>query len=121
MPAVDLRVGDYAVHDVHGIGVYKGLTTITVEGKPKDFMLMEYRGGDKLYIPADQADRLQKYIGNDDTPKVNKMGGAEWEKSEKEGFQLGEKAGAGSGLDLCGPASDDRLCVLGGYGLAGGV
>lgn len=73
MPAVDLKVGDYAVHDVHGIGVYKGLTTITVEGKPKDFMLMEYRGGDKLYIPADQADRLQKYIGNDDTPKVNKM------------------------------------------------
>ena len=83
MPAVDLKVGDYAVHDVHGIGVYKGLTTITVEGKPKDFMLMEYRGGDKLYIPADQADRLQKYIGNDDTPKVNKMGGAEWEKAKK--------------------------------------
>lgn len=46
-------------------------------------MLMEYRGGDKLYIPADQADRLQKYIGNDDTPKVNKMGGAEWEKAKK--------------------------------------
>lgn len=83
MPAVDLKVGDYAVHDVHGIGIYKGLTTITVEGKPKDFMLMEYRGGDKLYIPADQADRLQKYIGNDDTPKVNKMGGAEWEKAKK--------------------------------------
>ena len=39
MPAVDLKVGDYAVHDVHGIGVCKGLTTITVEGKPKDFML----------------------------------------------------------------------------------
>ncbi len=80
---VELKEGEYAVHDVHGIGRYKGLTTITVEGRPKDFLLMEYRGADKLYIPVEQIGRVQKYIGTGDTPpKLTKMGGQEWERAK---------------------------------------
>ncbi|MDL2224621.1 transcription-repair coupling factor [Eubacteriales bacterium OttesenSCG-928-M02] len=81
---LDLKVGDYAVHDIHGIGIYKGLTSIPVAGIQKDFMLIEYRGGDKLYIPADQLNRVQPYIGSDDAkPKINKMGGVEWERAKQ--------------------------------------
>ena len=81
---LDLKEGDYVVHDIHGIGKYHGLTTIEVEGKPRDYMLIEYRGGDKLYIPAEQMGRVQKYIGsNESAPKVNKMGGAEWDRAKQ--------------------------------------
>ncbi len=83
-PALELKEGDYAVHDIHGIGIYRGLKTIEVEGRPKDFMMMEYKGGDKLYIPAEQMGRVQKYIGSDDAaPKVSKMGGQEWDRTKK--------------------------------------
>jgi len=88
----ELKEGEYAVHDVHGIGVYRGLTTITVEGRPKDFMLLEYKGSDKLYIPIDQISRVQKYIGaNDSPPKLTKMGGQEWDKAKKKVSQSVKK------------------------------
>ena len=81
---IDLKEGYYVVHDIHGIGKYHGLTTIEVEGKPRDYMLIEYKGGDKLYIPAEQMGRVQKYIGsNESAPKINKMGGAEWERAKQ--------------------------------------
>ena len=90
--AISLKEGEYAVHDVHGIGIYRGLTTISVEGRPKDFMLLEYRGGDKLYIPVDQISRVQRYIGSDDAPpKLTKMGGQEWEKAKKKVSQSVKK------------------------------
>ncbi len=90
--AITIKEGEYAVHDVHGIGIYRGLTTITVEGRPRDFMLMEYRGGDKLYIPVDQISRVQRYIGSDDgPPKLTKMGGQEWDKAKKKVSQSVKK------------------------------
>ncbi|MDL2220536.1 transcription-repair coupling factor [Eubacteriales bacterium OttesenSCG-928-N14] len=80
---ISYKVGDPLVHDVHGIGIYKGLQTIEVDGSPRDFMMLEYRGGDKLYVPADQMGRVHAYIGSDSGSfKVNKMGGQEWDRAK---------------------------------------
>ncbi len=77
---VDLREGDYVVHENHGIGQYIGMERLTVDGITRDYLHIRYRGEDKLYIPTDQMDMLQKYIGNTDAPpKVNKLGGKEWQ------------------------------------------
>ena len=77
----DLTVGDYVVHTLHGIGKYLGLKTIEVEGKHKDYIEIAYAGTDRLFLPADHLDQLQKYIGNEgDVPRIHKMGGADWRK-----------------------------------------
>ena len=77
---VDLKEGDYVVHENHGIGQYVGMERLTVGDVTKDYLHIRYRGEDKLYIPTDQMDLLQKYIGNSDSPpKVNKLGGKEWQ------------------------------------------
>ncbi len=82
----DLEVGDYVVHDTHGIGLYKGIKSLTsYEGITKDFLQIEYAGESLLYVPCDRLDTLSKYIGaraSDGTVKLNKMGGAEWDKSK---------------------------------------
>ena len=74
-------MGDYVVHALHGIGKYLGLKTIEVEGKHKDYIEIAYAGTDRLFLPADHLDQLQKYIGNEgDVPRIHKMGGADWRK-----------------------------------------
>lgn len=92
----DLTIGDYVVHSVHGIGKYVGLKTIETEGVHKDYIEIAYAGTDRLYLPADNLDQLQKYIGNEgDVPKIHKMGGREWgkvrEKAQKSIDDLAEK------------------------------
>lgn len=80
---VDLKEGDYVVHENHGIGQYIGMERLTVGDVTRDYLHIRYQGGDKLYIPTDQMDMLQRYIGNSDTaPKVNKLGGREWQKAK---------------------------------------
>ncbi len=80
----ELKIGDYIVHDTHGIGVYAGIEQIAVEGIKKDYLHLKYAKGDKLYIPVDQMDSVQVYIGfGDKKPKVNKLGSAEWKKSKQ--------------------------------------
>ncbi|MDO4541925.1 MAG: CarD family transcriptional regulator, partial [Bacillota bacterium] len=80
---VDLREGDYVVHENHGIGQYVGMERLTVGDVTRDYLHIRYRGEDKLYIPTDQMDMLQRYIGNSDTPpRVNKLGGKEWQKTK---------------------------------------
>lgn len=79
----DLKAGDYVVHENHGIGKYKGVEQLNVEGIKKDYLIIEYSGGDKLYIPIDQMNLIQKYIGSDfQSIKVNKLGGTEWNKTK---------------------------------------
>lgn len=82
----DLVVGDYVVHDTHGIGLYNGIKSLTsYEGVTKDFLQIEYAGGSLLYVPCDRLDTLSKYIGaksSDGTVKLNKMGGNEWDRSK---------------------------------------
>ncbi|WP_223069055.1 transcription-repair coupling factor [Paenibacillus caui] len=75
----ELKVGDYVVHQNHGIGKYMGIGTLEVAGIHKDYMHILYAGGDKLSVPIDQIDLIQKYVGSEDKePKVYKLGGNEW-------------------------------------------
>lgn len=75
----ELKVGDYVVHANHGIGRYEGIGTLEIGGIHKDYMHIMYAGGDKLSVPIDQIEMVQKYIGSEEKePKLYKMGGAEW-------------------------------------------
>lgn len=79
----ELKPGDYVVHANHGIGVYKGIKQIEVGGHKRDYLDIVYDKSDKLYVPVDQLDLIQKYIGSEGkAPKVNKLGGAEWQKAK---------------------------------------
>ena len=81
---VDLKTGDYVVHETHGIGQYLGMERLSVDGVERDYLMIRYEGNDKLYIPTDQMDLLQKYIGNGDhAPKVNRLGGKEWKHTKE--------------------------------------
>lgn len=79
----DLHIGDYVVHDNHGIGVFRGLEKISVEGVQKDYMKISYRDGGNLFVPVSQMDMIQKYIGSGGgAPKLNKLGGQDWLKAK---------------------------------------
>ena len=79
----DLKVGDYVVHENHGIGVYRGLEKIVVDGISKDYMKISYANGGNLFVPVNQMDLIQKYIGNGGaSPKLNKLGSQEWTKAK---------------------------------------
>ena len=79
----DLNIDDYIVHESHGIGKYLGIEQLNVDGIKKDYMSVQYTGEDKLYVPIDQMNLIQKYIGSDaKSPKVNKLGSAEWTKTK---------------------------------------
>ena len=79
----DLKPGDYVVHDLHGVGLYKGVVQLDNDGSKRDYLLIHYAGNDKLYVPADQFDRVTKFIGAEHAlPKLNKLGGQEWERQK---------------------------------------
>ena len=79
----DLKVGDYVVHEDHGVGVYQGITRIQSEGSWHDYLLIHYSGNDKLYVPVEQLERVQRYIGNpNQAPKLNRLGGGEWARQK---------------------------------------
>ena len=76
----DLAPGDYVVHRQHGVARYKAMVTRTVNGAARDYLLLEYRGDDKLYLPSDQIDALTPYSGGE-APSLNRLGGSEWSKT----------------------------------------
>lgn len=77
----DLKVGDYVVHNVHGVGQYMGIEKLVVEKVKRDYLKIKYQGSDCLYIPASQLDSLNKYIGaGERNIKLNKLGGADFAK-----------------------------------------
>ncbi|MBH8598768.1 MULTISPECIES: transcription-repair coupling factor [unclassified Thermoactinomyces] len=77
----ELKPGDYVVHVNHGIGRYVGIETLNVGGMHKDYLHIQYAGNDKLYVPVEQIDQVQKYIGSEEkAPKVYSLGGSEWSK-----------------------------------------
>ena len=79
-----LEIGDYVVHNIHGIGRYLGIKTLTKNDLKKDYLLIEYKGGDKLYIPVEKIELISKYSANGGIePKLNKLGGIEWTKTKK--------------------------------------
>jgi transcription-repair coupling factor (superfamily II helicase) len=79
----DLRVGDVVVHVDHGVGLYRGLVNLDLQGVRTDFLHLEYQGGDKLYVPVDRINLVQKYVGDGDeeaAPRVDRLGGTAWER-----------------------------------------
>ncbi len=79
----DLHVGDYVVHQSHGIGIFAGIKTMTVDGATSDYLQIRFNGDDTLYVPANQLDVLFKYIGKEGvTLKLNKLGGAQWAQTK---------------------------------------
>ncbi len=79
----DLTSGDLVVHTEHGIGQYGGLTKLSVADLTNDFLLIEYRDADKLYVPVDRMNCVQKYLGVDGIdPRLDKMGGKSWERAK---------------------------------------
>ncbi len=76
----ELKPGDSIVHETHGIGRFVGVEALTVQETTRDYLLIEYLCEDKLYIPTDQLDRIQKYSGSDEKPKLSKLGGNEWQR-----------------------------------------
>ncbi|SEQ98717.1 transcription-repair coupling factor [Virgibacillus subterraneus] len=80
----ELKVGDYVVHANHGIGKYLGIETLEVSDMHKDYMLIKYSGDDKLFVPIDQIDLVQKFVGSEGKePRLYKLGGSEWTKVKR--------------------------------------
>ena len=77
----DLQPGDYVVHHHHGVARYGGMVKRAIGGAERDYLLLEYRGGDKLYVPSDQIDAVRHYTGGD-TPTLNRLGGSDWQKTK---------------------------------------
>ncbi len=77
----DLKVGSYVVHHQHGVGQYDGMVKRTIGGVERDYLLVSYKGGDKLYVPSDQIDTLRQYVGGE-APTLNKLGGADFSKAK---------------------------------------
>ena len=84
MSYADLEVGDFVVHAAYGIGQFRGIENLTVGGVSRDYVKIDYAGGDNLFLPVDQLDLVSKYIGagsDDGTVKLSKMGGADWNRA----------------------------------------
>ncbi len=78
-----LNIGDYVVHNVHGIGVYNGIKTLTLNDITKDYLEIKYQGTDKIYIPVEKIDLISKYSGREGyVPKINKLSGVEWQRTK---------------------------------------
>ena len=80
----ELNIGDYVVHTNHGVGKYLGIETLEMNGMHNDYMLIKYSGDDKLFVPIDQIDQVQKFVGSEGKePKLYKLGGTEWTKVKR--------------------------------------
>jgi transcription-repair coupling factor (superfamily II helicase) len=78
-----LSSGDFVVHIDFGIGRYAGLETLSIDEKKRDCLLLIYKDGDKLYVPVEEFNRIQKYIGKDGEPNLSKLGSPSWEKTKE--------------------------------------
>lgn len=78
-----INIGDYVVHQTHGIGIYRGIETLTKNGIKRDYLKIEYKGNDKLYIPVEKIELIWKYSSNEGfAPVIHQLGGLEWQKTK---------------------------------------
>ena len=116
----ELSVGDYVVHEDHGIGQYMGTVRLASEGVYRDFLHIRYQGADKLYVPVDQLDRVQKYIGSEgEAPKINRLSGGDWQR-QKARAKASVREWPGIGQTLCGARVRQGLCLRAGHAMAAG-
>lgn len=79
----DLKIGDYVVHEIHGIGVYNGTKTMDIQGIRRDYLELSYQGDDRLFLPVENLDVIHKFVGNEGIkPKVNKLSSKDWQKQK---------------------------------------
>lgn len=78
---LQLKVGDHVVHEQHGVGRYIEMVQRTVQGATREYLVIEYAKGDRLYVPTDQLDEVTRYVGGE-APTLNRMGGADWSKAK---------------------------------------
>jgi transcription-repair coupling factor (superfamily II helicase) len=78
--ADELEPGDFAVHRIHGVGRYAGITHRELAGAERDYLILEYAAGDKLFVPSDQVGMVARYIGGD-APRLHRMGGSDWARA----------------------------------------
>ncbi len=87
VPAVllsDLAIGDYVVHVDHGIGLYHGVTRLTVDGVERDYLVLEYAAGDRMFVPTDQADKVSRYRGaGEEPPTLHRLGTQDWARAKE--------------------------------------
>ena len=76
-----MNPGDYVVHHQHGVARYAGMVTREIMGVERDYLILEYKGNDKLYLPSEQIDLIRPYSGGE-SPALNKMGGADFQKTK---------------------------------------
>jgi transcription-repair coupling factor (superfamily II helicase) len=80
----DLKLGDYVVHENYGVGIFRGVTRVETDGVTREYILLQYAGTDKLYLPLDKLDALYRYsLTEDREPRLNKLGGSEWERTKR--------------------------------------
>lgn len=78
----DLQRGDYVVHEHYGVGIFRGVTQVETDGVTREYILLQYAGTDKLYLPVDKLDLLYRYSSSEDRePRLSKLGGTEWERT----------------------------------------
>ncbi|MEU8173923.1 transcription-repair coupling factor [Microbispora hainanensis] len=78
---LQLKVGDHVVHEQHGVGRYIEMVQRTIQGATREYLVIEYARGDRLYVPTDQLDEVTRYVGGE-SPTLNRMGGADWAKAK---------------------------------------
>ena len=87
----ELKIGDYVVHVNHGIGKYLGIETLVINGIHKDYLHIRYQANDKLYVPVEQIELVQKYVGSEGKePKIYKLGGSDWKRVKRK-LNLGSR------------------------------
>ena len=118
----ELAVGDYVVHEEHGLGIYRGIEKIEQDRVVKDYLKVEYADGGILYLPATRLDGIQKYAGADaKTPKLNRLGGDQWKKTKAK-VKSAVREIARDLVELyAARAAEQRVPVRAGYGLAAGI
>ena len=115
---LELQPGDYVVHVEHGIAKYGGLVRMVREGTEREYMLLLYAENDRLYVPADQTDRVAPYIGAGPPPHLHRLGTQEWARTKRAGE--GKRPGAcqGAACTVCVPRDCARPRLPGGHPLA---
>ena len=83
---LQLTTGDYVVHEQHGVGRYVEMASRTIQGATREYLIIEYAKGDRLFVPTDQLDEVTRYVGGE-APSLHRLGGADWQKAEGPGAQ----------------------------------